>query len=104
MDAIIVTPGGREAIYQSLGSELTAIEPPLWARLITGYLLDRGCEVDILDTEALSLSSIQAAKDIAERNPLVVIMVVYGHQPSASTQMMTSARQLCEQIKFKNQQ
>jgi len=104
MDAMIVTPGGRDAVYQTLGSELTAIEPPLWARLITGYLLDHKCDVDILDTEALSLSPVQAAKKIIESNSLVVIMVVYGHQPSASTQMMSAARELCQEVKSLNQE
>ncbi|WP_076410858.1 B12-binding domain-containing radical SAM protein [Shewanella sp. UCD-KL12] len=100
MDALVVSPGGREAIYQSLGSELTAVEPPLWARLITGYLLDREYDVDILDTEALSLSPKKAAETILARQPSLVILVVYGHQPSASTQMMSSARALAEQVKL----
>ncbi|QWV05345.1 hypothetical protein KQ246_01920 [Pseudoalteromonas shioyasakiensis] len=38
---IVVNPGGRDKIYQSLGEELTAIEPPLWTRLVAGYLIDR---------------------------------------------------------------
>jgi hypothetical protein len=41
LDLLLVNPGGRELIYQDLGAELTAIEPPLWCRLIAGYVLDR---------------------------------------------------------------
>ena len=41
LDVLIITPGGREKIYQGLGQTLTAIEPPLWSRIIAGYLLDR---------------------------------------------------------------
>mgnify|MGYP001571082349 CR=1 FL=1 len=37
LDIVFVNPGGRERIYQELGGEWTAIEPPLWCRLIAGY-------------------------------------------------------------------
>lgn len=99
MDALIVNPGGRERIYQSLGNELTAIEPPMWARLITGYLLDRQWQVDILDTEALNLTAENAAKKIAKTKVKLVIIVAFGHQPSASTQTMMAARELAQAIK-----
>src|ERR1700691_1959801 len=42
IDLLLINPGGREQIYQSLGGELTAVEPPLWCRLIGGYVRDRG--------------------------------------------------------------
>ena len=34
LDLLLINPGGREKIYQELGKELTAVEPPLWCRLI----------------------------------------------------------------------
>ncbi len=99
LDALVINPGGRALTYQSLGNELTAIEPPLWSRLITGYLLNREASVDILDTEALHLSPEVAAVEVAKRAPRLAIIVVYGHQPSASTQTMMAARQLGRAIK-----
>lgn len=102
MDALIVTPGGRENIYQDLGIELTAIEPPLWARLIAGYLIDRDHQINIIDTEALCITPQMTAEIINDVKPALVIIVVYGHQPSASTQTMMAARILCQQIKVVN--
>lgn len=102
MDAIVVNPGGRERIYQDLGKELTAIEPPMWARLITGYLLDRQWQVDILDTEALNMSAANAAIHIGEIAPKLIVLVAFGHQPSASTQTMMAARELAKELKKKN--
>ena len=99
LDVILVNPGGRELIYQELGTGLTAIEPPLWCRLIGGYLRDQNFEIDILDTEALGLGPEAAAANIAKRQPRLVIMVVFGHQPSASTQQMVGARLSCHAIK-----
>jgi len=99
LDLLLVNPGGREKIYQGLGGELTAIEPPLWSRLIAGYISDRGSTVRILDSEAESMGADSVARAIAELNPLLAGMVVFGHQPSASTQQMAAAGEVCRAIK-----
>lgn len=98
-DLVLVNPGGRERIYQQLGNELTAIEPPLWCRLIGGYVRDRGREIVILDSEAESMGIDSVAQRIAELNPKLVAMVVFGHQPSASTQQMVAAGETTRAIK-----
>jgi radical SAM superfamily enzyme YgiQ (UPF0313 family) len=99
LDLLVVNPGGRDRIYQSLGGDFTAIEPPLWARLVAGYIADRGFSVRILDSEAEALGPDGVAKLVAEANPSLVAMVVFGHQPSASTQQMVSATETCYAIK-----
>lgn len=99
LDLLLINPGGRDLVYQGLGSELSAIEPPLWCRLIAGYALDRGCSVEILDSEAENKGPQMVAAEIASRRPLLTCVVVFGHQPSASTQQMTGAGQLCRAIK-----
>ncbi len=101
-DLVLVNPGGREKIYQQLGNELSAVEPPLWCRLIGGYVQDRGFNIDIIDTEALAISSHELTNMITNRSPKLVAMVVFGHQPSASTQQMAGARDACCAIKEKN--
>jgi len=102
MDTVLVNPGGREKIYQSLGSELTAVEPPLWCRLIGGYLINRGFEIDICDTEALEIGPDALAERVEVLNPRIVTIVVFGHQPSASTQQMVGAREAALAIKKRN--
>ncbi len=98
-DLVLVNPGGRERIYQQLGNELTAIEPPLWCRLIGGYVRDRGHEIVILDSEAEGMGVESVAQRIAKLKPKLVAMVVFGHQPSASTQQMVAASETTRAIK-----
>jgi radical SAM superfamily enzyme YgiQ (UPF0313 family) len=99
LDVLLVNPGGREKIYQQLGDQLTAVEPPLWARLIAGYLLDRGLSVEILDSEALQIGPERLAGVVRDIAPRLVCMVVFGHQPSASTQQMMGAGEACRSIR-----
>jgi radical SAM superfamily enzyme YgiQ (UPF0313 family) len=94
-DLVLINPGGREHIYQELGGDLTAVEPPLWCRLIAGYVRDRGHSVAILDTEAEELGPDRLAEKVSDLDPSLVCVVVYGHQPSASTQQMVGARLAC---------
>ena len=99
LDLLLVNPGGRATIYQGLGTDLTAVEPPLWCRLIAGYCHDMGWAVEILDTEAENIGPERAAEIVQQRNPTLVGMIVFGHQPSASTQQMVSAGEICRAIK-----
>ena len=99
LDLLLVNPGGREELYQALGDELTAVEPPLWCRLIAGYARDRGHSVAILDSEAENLPPEAVAAAVAERAPRLVCLVAFGHQPSASTQQMSSAGAIGAAIK-----
>lgn len=99
IDLLLINPGGREKIYQQLGGDLTAIEPPLWCRLIAGYVLDREFTVEILDSEAENIGVEAVAAEVKRRAPRLVGMVVFGHQPSASTQQMAAAGEVCSAIK-----
>src|SRR5579871_1863042 len=99
VDLLLINPHGREALYQELGTELTAIEPPLWCRLIGGYVRDRGHSIAILDAEAEHLSAARVAEEVKRLRPRLVAMVVFGHQPSASTQQMIGAGHAARAIK-----
>ena len=100
-DVVLINPGERETTYQQLGGDFTAIEPPLWCRLIGGYLRDRGFRIAIIDSDAESIDAGTVAARVAALNPRLVAMVVFGHQPSASTQMMVGASEACRAIKLK---
>ena len=99
IDLVLVNPGARTAIYQSLGKRLTAVENPIWAGLIATFVRRRGYSVEIVDAEADELAPSQIAERIEERRPRLVAIVVYGHQPSASTQNMTGAGLACMAIR-----
>ena len=90
-DVVLINPGARTAIYQSLGKRLTAVENPVWAGLIATFIRQKGYEPVIVDAEADELAPAQVAERVADINPRLVVVVVYGHQPSASTQNMTGA-------------
>ena len=86
IDLVMVNPGARTAIYQSLGTRLTAVENPIWAGLIATFVRRRGHSVEIVDAEADELAPSQIAERVEAMRPQLVAIVVYGHQPSASTQ------------------
>lgn len=94
VDLLIVNPGAAHGIYGPLGSELIAVEPPLWCRLLAAHIREAdGYAVSILDAEAAGLDGKSAAFAAAATDPQLVCIAVYGHQPSASTQQMWGARQ-----------
>jgi radical SAM superfamily enzyme YgiQ (UPF0313 family) len=91
VDVVLVNPASRAKIYQALGRSLTAVENPVWAGLIATFVRRKGASVAVVDAEADELSPEQAAARASELHPRLVALVVYGHQPSASTQNMTGA-------------
>jgi len=102
LDLILVNPSNRRRAYQSLGTDLAAVEPPVWARLLASFCLRRGLSVVIIDAEAEDLTPDQVAENINQLKPTLTAVVVYGHQPSASTQNMTAAGKVCDAIKLDN--
>ena len=96
---VLVNPGSRARIYQSLGTRLTAVENPVWAGLIATFARANGLSVEIVDAEADELSPEQAAARVKALSPVLAAIVVYGHQPSASTQNMTGASAIATAIK-----
>ena len=99
LDLLLISPSNRVQVYQTLSKNLAAVEPPVWAGLIASFARKRGCSVAILDAEAEGLTPDQVATRVEEMNPLLAAVVVYGHQPSASTQNMTGCHAVCTAVK-----
>lgn len=99
VDLVLVNPAARHQVYQSLGSSLSAIEPPVWVGLMATFIRNHGFSVQIIDAEAEDLTAGKTAERAMEMAPRLVAVVVYGHQPSASTQNMTAAGALCTVLK-----
>ena len=99
LDILFVHPNASRKIYQDLSKDFSAIEPPIWAAMLCKYVADKGFGADILDCEALRISSEQAAQTILDLNPRVVCLVAYGQQPSASTQNMVGIIEIMNLIK-----
>ena len=98
-DLVLVNPANRKRIYQSLSSTMSAIEPPVWAGLMATFIRKKGLSVEIVDATALNLSPQETAQCVADLNPVLTAVVVYGQQPSASTQVMPGAGAVCTAIK-----
>lgn len=98
-DLLLVHPGHRTRIYQSLGTELSGVEPPVWAAMIATFIRNQGHSVVILDAEAENLDIESTVSRVQDINPILTAIVVYGHQPSASTQNMTASGEICTQLK-----
>ena len=88
LDILFINTTASKKIYQDLSKDFSAIEPPIWAGMLTSHCLKRGFGAEILDCEALCLNDQQAAKQVKELSPRVACFVVYGQQPSASSQNM----------------
>jgi len=103
VDVLLVNPGSLGVVYQGLSNEFSAIEMPILPALFASYLRERNLSVDILDAPAFGLSPEQVAELINESFlPKLVVLVVYGFQPSASTQNMPAAGATCRAIKALN--
>ena len=88
MADILVHPNASKKIYQDLAKSNAAIEPPIWAGMLANSVRQHGYEPTILDAEAEGLDYISAAQRIVDLSPKIVCFVVYGQQPSASSQNM----------------
>lgn len=99
LDIVLINPGDRRQIYQGLAEDFSAIEPPFWTAVIATYLRNAGFNVAILDANAEGLSPQETAAKVKELQPLLSAVIVYGSQPSASTQNMTIAGKICRALK-----
>ncbi len=99
LDVLFVHANGAKKIYQALANHYSAIEPPIWAGMLANHCRSRGFSVNILDCEALHLDEQQSAKQIIGNIARLVCFVVYGQQPSASSQNMTEATHLAQVVK-----
>ncbi len=99
LDVLLINPGDKLRIYQKLGESLSALEPPVWAGLMASYLRGKGISVQILDANAEWLTAEETAQRAARIGPLLTAIVVYGNQPSASTQTMTPSGAICSALR-----
>lgn len=100
VDILFVHPNASEKIYQGLSSRNSAIEPPIWAAMLAKSVLSLGYRAELIDAEVEGLSYTETAKRIFVYKPRIVCFVVYGQQPSASSQNMEGATRTSEIFKL----
>ena len=99
IDILFVHTNSSIQTFQSL-SKYAAIEPPIWAALLANSVRSLGVRVDILDCEALQLSTEESYNHIRDINPTLVCFVQFGQHPSASAQSMQGTHELLEMMDF----
>ncbi|MGE5194657.1 MAG: B12-binding domain-containing radical SAM protein [Deltaproteobacteria bacterium] len=98
-DVVLINPRSRTQVYQGLGTDLAAIENPVWAGLMATFVRRQGLTAEIIDAEADELAPAEVAQRVAELDPILNVVVVYGHQPSASTQIMPASGAVARALK-----
>ena len=98
VDVLFVHPNGAPFVYQDLSNKYSAIEPPIWAALLANHTRIKGHSTAILDCEAERYDVASSAHAILQYDAKLVAIVVYGQQPSASTQNMHAASLLCNKL------
>lgn len=96
LDALFVIPMN---VLDIKGGVPDAIEPPAKARFMLAYGERRKWSMDLFDANVLEWTPPRMAEEVRAANPYVVVLPVYGYNPSASTQTMPSAREFAEAIK-----
>ena len=94
-DVLFIHPGNYQKTYQGLSGGYTAISTPVWSLLLADYVRQKGYSVGIYDTNVEGWD----ASIIDKYNPDLIVIMVYGHQPSASTQTMPAAIKIIDDLK-----
>ncbi len=100
LDLVLINPASRPQVYQSLAAKLTAVENPVWAGLMASFCRQKGLSVEVIDAEAEEHGHATVADRLRDLKPVLAAVVVYGHQPSASTQIMSAAGDVTSIIKY----
>ncbi|MBF0536619.1 MAG: cobalamin-dependent protein [Nitrospirae bacterium] len=98
LDVVLINPGDRRQVFQNLDADFSAIEPPFWVAVIAAYLRKCGFSVAIIDANADNITPDEVAAQVEAMGAMLSVVVVYGSQPSASTQNMTIAGRICKAL------
>lgn len=101
-DILFINPGNHKKTYQDLSKEYTAIATPVWTSLLANYTRNNGYATAIYDVNVEGWDEHTSGEIISKYNPDLVVMMVYGHNPSASTQTMPAASRIASDIRKYN--
>ena len=94
-DILFIHPGNHKKTYQGLSDGYTAISTPAWSLLLADYARQKGHVADIYDTNVEGWD----VHILDKYNPELIVIMVYGHHPSASTQTMPATVEIIDEIK-----
>ena len=102
LDILFIHPNASKKIYQELSKDHSAYEPPIWAGMLANHCRSKNFKTAILDCEVNNLDYEKSAKEINNFKPKIACFVVYGQQPSASSQNMEGATKTSIELKKLN--
>lgn len=85
---ILATVNAKKSLYSITADELSAIAPNVQLGLLGAYIKSKNIAVDIIDSEAESLSIEGLIERIEKEQPLLLGIIATGANPSASTMAM----------------
>ena len=101
-DILFINPGNHKKTYQGLSVEFTAIAPPVWSSLLANYIRKKGHSTFIYDSNIEGWDASKPQELITKYSPRLIVIMVYGHHPSASTQTMPAGIRIVNDIKKYN--
>ena len=104
LDILFIHPNASKKIYQELSKDHSAYEPPIWAGMLANHCRSKNFKTEILDCEVSKLDYEKSAKEINKLKPKIACFVVYGQQPSASSQNMEGATKTSIELKKLNKE
>jgi anaerobic magnesium-protoporphyrin IX monomethyl ester cyclase len=99
---LFINPGDRHQVYQALGIDHAAVEPPVWLAQLAAFVRKQGWEATVIDANAEQMSPEDVAIRTKDIGPLLAVVVVGGSQPSASTQNMPNAGRICRELRVRS--
>ena len=102
IDVLFIHPGNQKKNYQELSNEFTAIATPVWTALLAQYIRAQGYTPVIYDVNVEGWDAQSRAELLQRYSPRLIVMMVYGHNPSASTQVMPAAGRIARDIEAFN--
>ncbi|MBI5098526.1 MAG: B12-binding domain-containing radical SAM protein [Nitrospirae bacterium] len=101
-DVLFIHPGDHKKTYQDLSKEFTAVATPAWTLLLADYSRRKGYATVVYDVNVEGWDENEAHRLLSKYDPELVVLMVYGHNPSASTQTMPAAGRIARDIKKYN--
>ena len=98
LDVLIVAPSAAD-LYQDLKKDFSAKEPNIWAGLLANSARSVGHGVAIYDMEIERPTEEEFADVVKEHDPRLVLFVVTGQNPNASTAAMSGAVGAAESLR-----
>ena len=90
LDLLIISPNSAD-LYQKLQIDFSAKEPNVWAGLLANAVRSQGFGVAIYDMEIEQPTPDQFLKDVESYDAKLILFVVTGQNPNASTAAMSGA-------------